>query len=72
MVASQEGTVECVEKLLDRGADINMQTEVSDVIIHCVQSMQHILRVPCSGLCLCTGILFRQALPFMLFDFYYV
>ena len=33
MLASQEGNVECVKKLLDRGANISMQTEVSGVII---------------------------------------
>ena len=49
MFASHKGKVECVEKLLDRGADINMQTEVSGVIIHCVHAMQHIPRVPSSG-----------------------
>ena len=51
MVASQKGKVKCVKMLLDRGADINMQTEVSDVcIIHsCVHAMQHILGVPSSG-----------------------
>ena len=42
MVASYKGKVECVEKLLDRGADINMQSEVSCIIIHCVRAMQHI------------------------------
>ena len=39
MLASQEGKVECVDMLLDSGADINMQTEVSGVIIHCVHAM---------------------------------
>ena len=39
LMASQEGKVECVEMLLDSGADINMQTEVSGVIKHCVHAM---------------------------------
>ena len=42
MIASEEGKVECVEMLLDRGADINMQNKVSGVIIHCVHAMQHV------------------------------
>ena len=29
MVASQEGHVECVRMLLDRGAEVNMQNKVS-------------------------------------------
>ena len=29
MLASQKGKLECVEMLLDRGADINMQKKVS-------------------------------------------
>ena len=49
MAASEEGQVECVEMLLDRGADINMQNEVCGVIIHCVHAMQHIHGVPSSG-----------------------
>ena len=49
LMASQEGKVECVEMLLDRGADINMLTEVSGIIIHCVHAMQYIPRVPSSG-----------------------
>ena len=49
MLASQAGNLECVEMLLDRGADINMQDKVSGVIIHCVHAMQHIPRVPSSG-----------------------
>ena len=48
MIASQKGQVECVKMLLDRGADINMQEEVSGVIIHCVLAMQHVPRVPSS------------------------
>ena len=35
-VASQEGKVECVMMLLDRGAEVNLQDKVSGVIIHCV------------------------------------
>ena len=32
MLASQKGQVDCVKMLLDRGAEINMQEEVSGVI----------------------------------------
>ena len=46
--ASKTGKVECVKVLLDRGAKINMQDEVSGVIIHCAHAMKHELRVPSS------------------------
>ena len=46
MKASQAGHMECVQVLLDKGADVNMQNEVSGVIIHCVHAMQHVPRVP--------------------------
>ena len=49
MVASHEGQVECVKMLLDRGAEVNMQNEVSGVIVDWVHAMQHIPRVPSSG-----------------------
>ena len=49
MVASQEGQVECVKMLLDRGAEVNMPKKVSGVIIHCVHAMQHVPRVRSSG-----------------------
>ena len=49
MVASEKGQAECVEMLLDRGADIKFQTEVSGVIIHCVHAMQDIPRIPSNG-----------------------
>ena len=49
MVASKEGHVECVKMLLDRGAEVNMQEEVSGVIIHWVHAMQHVPRVQCGG-----------------------
>ena len=49
MLASQDGNVECVKKLLDRGADINMQTEVSGVIITVSMQCSTYSRVPCSG-----------------------
>ena len=39
--ASEAGQVECVKKLLDRGAKVNMQQKVSGVIIHCVLAIQH-------------------------------
>ena len=42
MKASEAGHMECVEVLLDKGADVNKQTWVSGVIIHCVQVMQHV------------------------------
>ena len=45
MMASQEGHVECVKMLLNRGAKVNMQNKVTGVIIHCVHAMQHIPRV---------------------------
>ena len=48
MMASGAGQVECVKVLLDRGAEINMQDEVSGVIIHCAHAMKHELRVPSS------------------------
>ena len=38
MTASQAGHMECVQMLLDKGADVNMQNEVSGVIIHCVHA----------------------------------
>ena len=49
MFASQEGQVECAKMLVNKGAEINMQEEVSGVIIHCAHSMQHVPRVPSSG-----------------------
>ena len=48
MRASQARHKECVQVLLDKGADVNMQGKVSDVIIHYVHAMQHVPRVPCS------------------------
>ena len=48
MKASQAGHMECVQVLLDQGADVNMQSMVSGVIIHCVHAMQHAPRVPSS------------------------
>ena len=48
MKASEAGHIECVQVLLDKGADINMQNKVSRVIIHCVLAMQHVPRVPSS------------------------
>ena len=49
MMASQAAHMECVKLLLDRCAKVNMQNNVSDVIIHCVHAMQHVSRVPSSG-----------------------
>ena len=49
MQASEAGHMECVQVLLDKGADVNcMQNRVSGVIIHCVHAMQHVPRVPSS------------------------
>ena len=49
MKASEAGHMECVQVLLDKGADVNcMQNWVSGVIIHCVHAMQHVPRVPSS------------------------
>ena len=49
MMASFEEHVECVNMLLDRGAEVNMQEEVSGVIRQGVHAMQHVPRVQCSG-----------------------
>ena len=46
MMALEAGHLECVKVLLDKGADVNMQDNVSGVIIHCVHAMQHVPRVP--------------------------
>ena len=48
MKASEAGHMECVQVLLDKGADVNKQTWVSGVIIHCVHAMQHVSIVPSS------------------------
>ena len=34
MMASEAGHMECVKVLLDKGAEVNKQNKVSDVIIH--------------------------------------
>ena len=49
MRTSVTGKAECVKVLLDRGAEVNMQDNVSVVIMHCVHALQHILGVPSSG-----------------------
>ena len=46
MKASEAGYIECVKVLLDCGAQANMQSKVSDVIMHCVHAMQHAPRFP--------------------------
>ena len=46
MKASTAGHMECVQVLLDKGANVKKQTWVSSVIIHCVHAMQHVSRVP--------------------------
>ena len=43
MAASQEGQLECVMMLLDRGVQVNMQDMVSGVCVHAI------LRVSSSG-----------------------
>ena len=48
MRASEARHMECVQVLLDKGAKVNMQSNVSGVIIHCVHAMQHVPRVPSS------------------------
>ena len=48
MRASEGWNMKCVQVLLDKGADVNMQSKVSGVIIHCVHAMQHVPRVPSS------------------------
>ena len=50
MAASNAGTVECAKILLDRGAEVNMQNEVSGIIRHWVHALlHHVLRVPSYG-----------------------
>ena len=48
MMASNAGHMECVQVLLDKGAEVNIHDKASGVIIHCVHAMQHVLRVPSS------------------------
>ena len=48
MRASEAGYKECVQVLLDKGADVNMQLGVSGFIVHCVHALQHVSRVPSS------------------------
>ena len=48
MLASVTGRMECVNVLLDKGAEVNMQNKVSGVVMHCVHAMQHVPRVPSS------------------------
>ena len=45
MMASHAEHMECVQVLLDKGADVNMHSKVSGVFIHCVHAMQHVPRV---------------------------
>ena len=46
MKASETGHIECVQVLLDKGADVNMQIVVSGFIIYCVRAMQHVSKNP--------------------------
>ena len=48
---SQAGKVECVQMLLDRSAQVDMQDKVWVVIIHCVHAMQHVPRGLSSAVC---------------------
>ena len=48
MMTSKAGHIECVKMLLEKGAEINMPDNVSDVIIHCVHTMPYVPRVPSS------------------------
>ena len=48
MRVSVTGKAEFVKVLLDRGAEVNMQDDVSGVIILCVPVLQHVPRVPSS------------------------
>ena len=68
MVASQQGQVECVKMLLDRGAEVNMQKKVTGVIIHLYMqcSMYPVSTVVDDDVC--TGTLFRAILSCYLFS----
>ena len=57
MKASEAGHIECVQVLLNKGADVNMQIGVSGVIIHCVHAMQHVSRAQVVNEDLCTRTL---------------
>ena len=46
--SSVAGHMECVQVILDKGADVNKQSWVSGVIIHCLHAMQHVHSVPSS------------------------
>ena len=46
MKAYDRGHMECVKILLDRGAQVNIQHEVSGVMIHCVHAMHHVPDFP--------------------------
>ena len=48
MRASVAGHMECVQVLLDKSADVNMQIVVSGFIVYCVHAVQHVSRVPSS------------------------
>ena len=48
MRASEAGHMECVQVLLDKGADVNMQTLVSGCHYTLCHPMLHVPRVPSS------------------------
>ena len=55
--------MDCVKLLLDSGAQVNMQDNVSDVSIHCVHVMQRVPRIPIVNEDMCTGTLFSACMP---------
>ena len=60
--ASEAGQVECVKMLLDRGAKVNLQHNVSCVIIHCVPAMQHVTESSVVNGNVCKGTLFSACM----------
>ena len=56
-MASEAGHMECVQVLLDKGADVNMRNWVSGFIVHCVHVVQYVPRVPSMNKDLCTRTL---------------
>ena len=48
MWAYDKRHMDCGKVLLNKGAQVNRQDQVSGVIIHCVHALQHVARVPSS------------------------
>ena len=46
MKASKAGHMECLQVLLDKGANVNMPNKVSGVIIQSVHAMLHVPQSP--------------------------